>query len=63
MERILATHHFGPHVVSVVEHVEDEGLSYSVLVDGLAVGVPAAAPPSFEDVVRGYARWQAGRRG
>ena len=56
MQRVLETHTFGVHTVAVLEEVEDEGLSYSVLVDGHPVTEPIGAPPSFEDVVRSYAR-------
>lgn len=56
MERILETHQFGEHRVVVLEHVEDEGISYSVLVDSVPVTDLLPEPPSFEDVVRVYAR-------
>lgn len=56
MERILQTHHFGPHRVEVIEHVGDEGATYVVLVDGVVVtDAPLQTPPRFEDVVRIYA--------
>lgn len=60
MERILETHHFGPHRVDVVELNDDEGVAgYSVLVDEEpATGAPLPQAPSFEDVVRIYAAWQ-----
>jgi hypothetical protein len=56
---VLETHRFGPHTVVVLETLEDEGPSYSVLVDDEpVVDVPLAMPPDFEDVVRLYARWK-----
>ena len=59
MERVLETHRFGPHTVVVCEYVEDDGSSWTVLVDGeLAVDLPLSLPPSEEDVVRIYARWK-----
>ncbi len=54
----MSTHRFGRHDVAVIEHVEDEGVTYSVVVDGLPVTAPFGSPPSFEDVVRLYAGWQ-----
>lgn len=58
MQRVLETHTFGSHEVVVLEQVEDEGLAYSVVVDGRVVTEPMAVPPSFEDVVRVYAQTQ-----
>jgi hypothetical protein len=59
VERILQTHHFGPHRVDVVEHADDEGTTYVVLVDGAVItGPPLEAPPRLEDVVRIYAESQ-----
>lgn len=59
MQRVLETHRFGPHTVVVLETLEDEGPSYSVLVDDEpVVDVPLPVPPRFEDVVRLYARWK-----
>lgn len=59
MERLLQTHHFGPHRVDVVEHVDDEGTSYVVVVDGaVATDPPLEVAPRMEDVVRIYARTQ-----
>jgi hypothetical protein len=61
VERIVETHQFGPHRVAVLEHVEDEGISYSVLVDDRRItDPPLEYPPRFEDVVRIYAQSQAG---
>ena len=58
MQRVMQTHAFGPHTVAVVEDVEDDGVSYAVLVDGRPVTDPAASPPSFEELVRCYAQSQ-----
>lgn len=56
--RVLETHHFGAHTISVVEQFDDE-LIYTVLVDGHpTTDTPLPAPPSFENVVRLYAQWQ-----
>jgi hypothetical protein len=57
--RVLQTYVFGPHVVLVLEQVDDDGLSYLLLVDGRPVTDPLDTPPSFEDVVRGYAYSQS----
>lgn len=57
MERILETHQFGPHRADVLELADDESSAYVVLVDGAVVtDVPLPAPPSFEELVRIYAR-------
>ena len=59
VERILETHHFGPHRVDILEHAGDEGTTYVVLVDGAVVtDAPLQAPPRFEDVVRIFAQSQ-----
>ncbi len=60
MERILQTHHFGPHRVDLVELNEDEGVAgYNVLVDEeLVTDSPLPHEPSFEDLVRIYAASQ-----
>lgn len=59
MERLVQTHHFGPHRVDVVEHVNDIGTSYVVVVDGaVATDPPLEVPPRMEDLVRIYARSQ-----
>ena len=59
MERLLQTHRFGPHRVDVVEHVNDDGTNYVVLVDGVNVtDPPVEAPPRMEDIMRIYARSQ-----
>lgn len=55
MGRILRTHNFGPHRVTVLELADDDGASYLVLVDQVVVTDPLPAPPRFEDVVRIYA--------
>ncbi len=56
MEKIVETHEFGPHRVDVLEHADDDGASYVVLVDDVIVtDPPLPAPPRFEDVVRIYA--------
>lgn len=58
--RIIERHRFGPHDVVVVENLEDEGTTYSVLVDGHpAEDEPLSMPPSFERIVRLYDRSQA----
>ena len=59
MERLVQTHRFGPHRVDVVEHVDDDGTSYEVLVDGTVVTGPLEASPRMEDLVRIFARSQA----
>jgi hypothetical protein len=57
--RVLESYRLGPHRVVVVEQLDDEELTYSVLVDGRSItDVPLPVPPSFEDVVRLYARSQ-----
>lgn len=56
MPRILETHRFGSHHVSVLEDEENEGLTYRILVDGMTVTDPLPEPPSFEDIVRVYSR-------
>ena len=59
MDRILETHDFGPHRVDILEHADDEGTSYVVLVDDVIVtDPPLPAPPRLEDAVRIYARSQ-----
>jgi hypothetical protein len=59
MEKILETHHFGPHRVDILELADDEGDAYLVLVDEVVVtDPPLPARPRFEDVVRIYARSQ-----
>ena len=58
MQRMLQTHTFGAHTVAVLEQLEDDGVSYLVLVDGHPISDPLPGPPSFEDVVRLYARWK-----
>lgn len=61
MEKVIATYHFGPHRVDVVEDVDDDGReNYIVLVDDRVVTTsPLDATPSMEDVVRIYAEWQS----
>lgn len=56
MDRMVETYRFGRHTVTVVEHLEDEGATYSVLVDDAPTGAPVDAPLSLDDVVRIYAR-------
>jgi len=57
MARVLETHQFGTHHVAVVEQLEDDGISYSVLVDDQPVTDESLnTPPSFEDVVRLYSQ-------
>jgi hypothetical protein len=56
VERILETHRFGPHDVIVLEHADDDGTTYSVLVDNMPVTDPLPVPPSFADIVLIYAR-------
>jgi hypothetical protein len=62
MQRVLQTCSFGDHTVAVVEQVEDDGVTYVVLVDGQPRCEPTGTPPSFEDVVRCYARSRAALR-
>jgi hypothetical protein len=57
--RIVETYEFGPHGVAVLEQVEDDGVSYVVLVDRQPVTEPLGLRPSLEDVVRIYARWKS----
>jgi hypothetical protein len=60
--RVLETYRFGPHTVAVLEAVDDETSSYSIVVDGRPVdGDPLPEPPTFEEVVRIYARSQDGQ--
>ncbi|HET6877557.1 MAG TPA: hypothetical protein VFH38_08520 [Jatrophihabitans sp.] len=56
MDRLLETYRFGRHTVAVVEHLEDEGPCYSVLVDDVPAGAPVDSPLTLDDVVRIYAR-------
>jgi hypothetical protein len=59
VDKILATHSFGPHQVHVLECADDEGITYSIVVDGVVItDQPLQRPPGFEDVVRLYARSQ-----
>lgn len=59
VERILETHHFGPHRVDICEHAGDEDTMYVVLVDDIVItDPPLQVPPRFEDVVRIYASSQ-----
>jgi hypothetical protein len=61
MEKILATHHFGPHRVDVVEDVDDDGReNFAVLVDDRVVTTsPLDQAPTMEEVVRIYSEWQS----
>jgi hypothetical protein len=57
--RALRTYRFGPHAVVVLELVDDEEVSYPILVDGQPiVDTLLPVPPTLEDVVRLYAQWQ-----
>ena len=56
MDRMVETYRFGRQTVTVVEHLEDEGLSYSVLVDDAPAGAPVDSPLTLDDIVRIYAR-------
>lgn len=57
MARILQSHNFGEHQVDVLEHSDEEGTSYLVLVDHVIVtDPPLTAEPTFEDTVRIYSR-------
>jgi hypothetical protein len=58
VDRILRTTRFGPHRVDLAEHADDDGTAaYRVLVDGMVVtDPPLDTIPSFEDMVRIYAR-------
>jgi len=59
VERILETYRFGPHQVVVLEHVEDDGITYTIVVDDLTItDLPLQTAPQFEDVVRIYAQSQ-----
>jgi hypothetical protein len=54
---MIETHKFGSRTVDVVEQVDDEDVSYSIVVDcRLIREAPLPARPSFEDVVRLYAQ-------
>ncbi|MCA1780905.1 MAG: hypothetical protein LC679_01675 [Intrasporangiaceae bacterium] len=56
---IIQRHQFGPHEIVVVEEADDDDTSYSVIVDGRAAAdQPLGAPPSFEQIVWLYDRWQ-----
>jgi hypothetical protein len=65
MDRILETHHFGPHRVDVIEFPDDEASGLVVIaVDGVVVTEPPLEGlPTEDEVVRTYARWKAARRG
>ena len=56
MDRMVETYRFGRHTVTVVEHLEDEGLTYSVLVDDVPTSAPVDSPLTLDDIVRIYAR-------
>jgi hypothetical protein len=59
VERILETYRFGPHRVVVLEHIEDDGITYSIVVDDVTVtDLPLQSAPQLEDVVRIYAQSQ-----
>lgn len=64
MQRLVETHHFGPHRVDVVELLDDDGVAgYAVLVDQETVSdALLTSRPDLEEVVRMYASRQA-RRG
>lgn len=61
MERLLQTHHFGPHRVDVVQGLDDDGRErVEIFIDNVAVTTPALTEvPRLEDVVRIYTRWRA----
>jgi hypothetical protein len=61
MEKVVATHQFGPHRVDVVEDVDDDGReNFMVLVDDKIITTsPMDLNPTMEDVVRIYAEWQS----
>lgn len=60
VERIVQSYRFGPHRVDVVEHPDDDGGGFAlVVVDGtLITEAPLGETPTLEDVVRVYARWR-----
>lgn len=63
MERILQSLRVGPHRVDALEIADEQGGGYvMVLVDGAVAGEPLDAPPTREELLALYARWQA-RRG
>lgn len=59
MARIVQSYRFGPHRVDVVEHPDDDGGGFVLVVtDGTVITEAALAEtPTLEDVVRVYARW------
>lgn len=61
MEKVVATYHFGPHRVDVVEDVDDDGReNFIVLVDDkIATTDPIELNPATEDVARIYAEWRS----
>jgi hypothetical protein len=62
MDRVLQSHHLGPHRVDVVQYPDDEGGGYVVIViDGAVVTEPPLERiPSVEELMRIYANWQQG---
>jgi len=62
MDRVLQSHHLGPHRVDVVQYPDDEGGGYVVVViDGAVVTEPPLERiPSVEELMRIYANWQQG---
>lgn len=55
MDRLIATYRFGLHVVGVVECLDDDGVTYRLVVDGRPVDGPMDTPPCLQTVVRRYA--------
>ena len=64
MERVLQSHQLGPHRVDVVELADDEGGGLvTILIDDVAVtDPPLEAVPTADELMRIYARWQAGQQ-
>jgi hypothetical protein len=64
MDRVLESHHIGPHRVDVVQYPDDEGGGYVVvMIDGAVVTEPPLERmPSADELMRIYATWQQGTR-
>lgn len=62
MNRVVATYHIDQHEVTLVEAIEDEGLVYYVIVDGLP-GEEWFAEPPDEDELRRIVTRRALREG
>ena len=64
MERVLQSLRVGPHRLDVLEIADEQGGGYViVLVDGAVAEEPLDAPPTRDELLALYARWQVRRRG